>query len=82
MYVGYDIHWDTGFTLTQAISYLQLSSLFLAAVLYAVTCVHFHLKYTVKVLPVKRPLQETNRCWPLLQATKSWAVSRDDNEFM
>ena len=39
---------------------LQHSSLFVLAVLYTVTCVHFRLNYTVKILTVKRPLYKAN----------------------
>ena len=51
-----------------------------------VTCEHFRLKYTVivKMLPVEWPCHKANEhtLTTILQATKSWALSRDDNGFL
>ena len=66
-----------------AIGYSALSSFQQSCVqLYTCTCVHFCLNYTVKTQLVQRPYYGANEHWPLLEATKSWVVSSDDNKFM
>ena len=61
--------------------YLHLSSFLFSAILYAVTSMRFHLKYTVKILQVWQPWNKANWHWPLLQVMKAGQyVSRDNND--